>query len=354
MAVAAKIAGYSLPVAMMVKESINRAYETTLSEGVLFERRAVPLHVRARGPEGRHGRLRREAQAGLQEQVRRHSSCSGAHILSMLGFATYAALLPELRDEWAISQRAGGRGRQHVLRRLHRHRLVLDRAHRPGRRRAGSISRAACWPPRAASASAGGAAGFTSGDAFSRCCWARASPRPTCRGCACSRIASPGRRRAATSPSTPRSSASAPRFRLPSPARWRRSPAGAPPSSCRPPDRLLAGLMVFLLVEKTQGREETDPVHMEHLVPGGGVAQGARHPRRGRLHLRLCRALPGALRLARRGWWRSSPSRPGCSAGGAFPWQPAGDRRGGEPRRGAGIDRRQRDRAAHRAAGAGS
>ena len=39
MAVAQKIAGYSLPVVMMVKESINRAYETTLSEGVLFERR---------------------------------------------------------------------------------------------------------------------------------------------------------------------------------------------------------------------------------------------------------------------------------------------------------------------------
>jgi enoyl-CoA hydratase len=37
--VAQKIAGYSLPVAMMIKESVNRAYETTLSEGVLFERR---------------------------------------------------------------------------------------------------------------------------------------------------------------------------------------------------------------------------------------------------------------------------------------------------------------------------
>ncbi|MEM6414199.1 MAG: enoyl-CoA hydratase [Pseudomonadota bacterium] len=33
------IAGFSLPVAMMTKEAINRAYETTLSEGVLFERR---------------------------------------------------------------------------------------------------------------------------------------------------------------------------------------------------------------------------------------------------------------------------------------------------------------------------
>jgi enoyl-CoA hydratase len=39
MAVAQRIAGYSLPAVMMVKESINRAYETTLSEGVLFERR---------------------------------------------------------------------------------------------------------------------------------------------------------------------------------------------------------------------------------------------------------------------------------------------------------------------------
>ena len=38
-AVAERIAGYSLPVVMMIKESINRAYETTLAEGVLFERR---------------------------------------------------------------------------------------------------------------------------------------------------------------------------------------------------------------------------------------------------------------------------------------------------------------------------
>src|SRR6266850_2296121 len=39
LAVAAKIAGYSLPVVMMIKESINRAYETSLAEGALFERR---------------------------------------------------------------------------------------------------------------------------------------------------------------------------------------------------------------------------------------------------------------------------------------------------------------------------
>jgi enoyl-CoA hydratase len=38
--VAAKIAGLSRPAVLMAKESVNRAYETTLAEGVLFERRA--------------------------------------------------------------------------------------------------------------------------------------------------------------------------------------------------------------------------------------------------------------------------------------------------------------------------
>ena len=36
---AEKIAGLSLPAVMMAKEAVNRAYETTLSEGVKFERR---------------------------------------------------------------------------------------------------------------------------------------------------------------------------------------------------------------------------------------------------------------------------------------------------------------------------
>ena len=36
---AAKIAAFSRPAVMMAKESVNRAYETTLSEGVRFERR---------------------------------------------------------------------------------------------------------------------------------------------------------------------------------------------------------------------------------------------------------------------------------------------------------------------------
>jgi enoyl-CoA hydratase len=36
---AATIAGFSLPIIMMIKESVNRAYESSLNEGLLFERR---------------------------------------------------------------------------------------------------------------------------------------------------------------------------------------------------------------------------------------------------------------------------------------------------------------------------
>jgi enoyl-CoA hydratase len=36
---AATIAGMSKPSAMMTKEAVNRAYETTLTEGLRFERR---------------------------------------------------------------------------------------------------------------------------------------------------------------------------------------------------------------------------------------------------------------------------------------------------------------------------
>ncbi|MBY4898244.1 enoyl-CoA hydratase [Cupriavidus sp. AU9028] len=38
-AAAETIAGFSLPVVMMIKESVNAAYETSLAEGVRFERR---------------------------------------------------------------------------------------------------------------------------------------------------------------------------------------------------------------------------------------------------------------------------------------------------------------------------
>ncbi len=40
LAAANQICEYSLPVVMAAKESVNRAYESTLNEGILFERRA--------------------------------------------------------------------------------------------------------------------------------------------------------------------------------------------------------------------------------------------------------------------------------------------------------------------------
>ena len=39
LAVAAKVASYSLPVVQKIKEAVNRAYESSLAEGLLFERR---------------------------------------------------------------------------------------------------------------------------------------------------------------------------------------------------------------------------------------------------------------------------------------------------------------------------
>jgi enoyl-CoA hydratase len=44
MELAARIAGFSLPALMAIKESVNRAWEASLSEGILFERRQ--LHAR--------------------------------------------------------------------------------------------------------------------------------------------------------------------------------------------------------------------------------------------------------------------------------------------------------------------
>ncbi|CAG0998267.1 enoyl-CoA hydratase [Rhodocyclaceae bacterium] len=40
LAAATTIAGFSLPMVLMIKESVNRAYESSLAEGLLFERRS--------------------------------------------------------------------------------------------------------------------------------------------------------------------------------------------------------------------------------------------------------------------------------------------------------------------------
>lgn len=37
--IAKQVASFSRPIVMLTKEAVNRAYETTLSEGVRFERR---------------------------------------------------------------------------------------------------------------------------------------------------------------------------------------------------------------------------------------------------------------------------------------------------------------------------
>jgi enoyl-CoA hydratase len=53
LALATTIAGYSLPALMAIKESINRAYEGSLSEGIWFERRQ--LHARFASDDAHEG-----------------------------------------------------------------------------------------------------------------------------------------------------------------------------------------------------------------------------------------------------------------------------------------------------------
>jgi enoyl-CoA hydratase len=53
LALAATIAGYSLPALMAIKESVNRAWESSLSEGIWFERRQ--LHARFASEDAHEG-----------------------------------------------------------------------------------------------------------------------------------------------------------------------------------------------------------------------------------------------------------------------------------------------------------
>lgn len=64
MALAERIAGYSLPALMAIKESVNRAWESSLTEGILFERREI--HARfasADAHEGMHAFLEKRKPA---------------------------------------------------------------------------------------------------------------------------------------------------------------------------------------------------------------------------------------------------------------------------------------------------
>ncbi len=69
LAAALLICDFSQVAVMAAKESVNRAFEGTLSDGVMFERRlfhALFCHGR---PERRHGRLCRQAQARVPAPV---------------------------------------------------------------------------------------------------------------------------------------------------------------------------------------------------------------------------------------------------------------------------------------------
>ena len=57
LAAAETICDFSGPSVMMAKEAVNRAYETPLGERHPLRAAPVPLAVRDRGPEGRHGRV---------------------------------------------------------------------------------------------------------------------------------------------------------------------------------------------------------------------------------------------------------------------------------------------------------
>lgn len=53
MALATRIANYSQPALMAIKESVNRAWESSLSEGIGFERRQ--LHARFASEDAHEG-----------------------------------------------------------------------------------------------------------------------------------------------------------------------------------------------------------------------------------------------------------------------------------------------------------
>ncbi len=78
---AEKIASFSAPAVMMAKESVNRALETTLAEGLRFERRLFHATFATRRPEGRHASLRGKAQGGVQGPVKNNTRLVKASVV---------------------------------------------------------------------------------------------------------------------------------------------------------------------------------------------------------------------------------------------------------------------------------
>ena len=69
MRLAASVAAFSAPALMALKECINRADETSLAEGVLFERRGAARAFRQPRRARGHERLPRQAEVCLRAQL---------------------------------------------------------------------------------------------------------------------------------------------------------------------------------------------------------------------------------------------------------------------------------------------
>ena len=99
-AAAEKIAGMSLPATMVAKEAVNRAFETTLAEGVRFERRT--FHATFAFDD------RREGMAAFAESARpagntAESGCFGGVDRPPAG--SYKRALRGTRNRWLITSR---------------------------------------------------------------------------------------------------------------------------------------------------------------------------------------------------------------------------------------------------------
>ena len=229
-----------------------------------------------------------------------------AGLLDLRGAAARAA-----RRVGAV-QRAGGHRGRHVLRRLRRPRYRSGPRSPTASMRAGFTSPAACLPPPASAGFGLVASGFCERGALPGACSASASRRRTCRACACSPTASPGPTRAATSPSIPPSSASAPRCRSPSRDSSRRATAGAPPSSsqrARAAARRRSWCSLLQPWTPAGARRRCRLARCFRSRRGAGCSQTGER----RLHARLHGALPGALRLARLDGGIPRVSRPACT-----------------------------------------
>ena len=66
-----QIAGLSLPAVMMTKESVNRAFEATLAEGLRFERRLFHSLFATEDQKEGMAAFVEQAQAAVQEPLRR-------------------------------------------------------------------------------------------------------------------------------------------------------------------------------------------------------------------------------------------------------------------------------------------